>query len=239
MFRYALRPAFTLVELLVVVGIIALLLAILLPTFSGSREFARKAACFNNLQQIAKILEIYADDYSGKYPLAWKLQLWGQEDGPGPDEKAGWMWRIYPYIKQVRAYKCPSFPRKDDQFNYFLGTRAEYAYRTNMGYPRERRRGSVRRSMIEYPAAFVLGGDCNYKPFDIMDCDRDDYSQNCLGWWDTLGGKETNEYWLPYHNRGLNVIFADGHVSWFDRYEPGLMTFSYDDYTDWYSAIHY
>ena len=64
------RPGFTLVELLVVIGIIALLLAILLPTLSRARQAARGVVCANNLRQQAGSMNLYANDYKRWYPAA-------------------------------------------------------------------------------------------------------------------------------------------------------------------------
>ena len=62
------KKNFTLIELLVVIAIIAILAAMLLPALAAAREKARRSACLNNLNQIAKGLESYAGDYSGYLP---------------------------------------------------------------------------------------------------------------------------------------------------------------------------
>ena len=54
------RPAFTLVELLVVIGILALLLSILIPTISRARETANRIKCAANLRAIGQAMQIYA-----------------------------------------------------------------------------------------------------------------------------------------------------------------------------------
>jgi prepilin-type N-terminal cleavage/methylation domain-containing protein/prepilin-type processing-associated H-X9-DG protein len=61
------RSAFTLVELLVVIGIIALLIAILLPALNKARQTAQQTQCASNLHQIGLANQIYAQS-TGYYP---------------------------------------------------------------------------------------------------------------------------------------------------------------------------
>ena len=62
------RPAFTLVELLVVIGIIAVLIALLLPTLSVAREHARVVKCMSNLRQLYVATVMYGNDNQDHWP---------------------------------------------------------------------------------------------------------------------------------------------------------------------------
>jgi prepilin-type N-terminal cleavage/methylation domain-containing protein len=64
--------AFTLSELLVVIGIVALLMGLLVPVLASARASARKIACLANLRQIGVALHSYADDNRGNIPFGPK-----------------------------------------------------------------------------------------------------------------------------------------------------------------------
>jgi prepilin-type N-terminal cleavage/methylation domain-containing protein len=70
--RHTLRRGFTLVELLVVIGIIALLIAMLLPALTRAREAANRAACLSNLRQVHHSFLFYANANKDQVPLGYR-----------------------------------------------------------------------------------------------------------------------------------------------------------------------
>lgn len=94
------RRAFTLVELLVVIGIIALLIAILLPALGAARAQAAGTASLSNLRQLALGLHLYATDHKGAYPV-------GAMPPVSSQPRMRWADFIYPYMRNAEIYMSP------------------------------------------------------------------------------------------------------------------------------------
>ena len=105
---------FTLVELLVVIGIIALLISILLPTLGKAREAAKVAQCLSNIRQMGMAFQMYANEYKDSVPLAHVSSSWWQGYSVWiGTTTAGDKGPLYPfyergYFKQPQALYCPS-----------------------------------------------------------------------------------------------------------------------------------
>jgi prepilin-type N-terminal cleavage/methylation domain-containing protein/prepilin-type processing-associated H-X9-DG protein len=82
---------FTLVELLVVIGIIALLISILLPALSKARQQATSLACQANLHSIGEGIAIYVSDNRGTLPYGWWDGTWPSAGNFNPAYEADWV----------------------------------------------------------------------------------------------------------------------------------------------------
>lgn len=99
------RRAFTLVELLVVIAVVAILAALLLPALSSAKERARQAQCAGHLRQIALATTLYVDDQEDTFP-------WQPEDGLAAKAVGGHGTNYYdflmPYLRNPNVWLCAS-----------------------------------------------------------------------------------------------------------------------------------
>ncbi|QNN21928.1 prepilin-type N-terminal cleavage/methylation domain-containing protein [Planctomycetales bacterium ZRK34] len=128
------RLGFTLIELLVVVAIIALLIAILLPSLSKARDTAKLVACGSNQRQIVTAMMIYGHDNHNMFPFqdARGSQFAKTHALTIQSHRPNWIWSTWPYInKQLNVLSCPSiedtlspsdafYPTEEDYFGYVM-----------------------------------------------------------------------------------------------------------------------
>ena len=69
------KRAFTLVELLVVISVIAVLTAILMPVLGGARQRGKSIVCLSNLRQMAIASQGYINSNDGFYPVAYAQKV--------------------------------------------------------------------------------------------------------------------------------------------------------------------
>ncbi len=130
---------FSLIELLVVIGIIALLSAILFPVFISARHAAGKAKCAANLKQLVLANRLYAQDYDGRFvPAAvdvfegsgghWRWHGW-RETADGRTRFEPEKGPLFPYLgKTAEVKECPLVGLLDRTGNAFESGGGGYGY---------------------------------------------------------------------------------------------------------------
>ncbi len=225
--------AFSLVELIVVIGIMALLAGLVVPAVEVLREKGKETACANNLRQWGTAMGMYLDENRGVFPT----------DGASGDE-AVWYNLLPQYIgvepfstlsargkapcpgigKSV--YVCPSQAIDSELLaKYTGGSQTTYALSYAMNYwinaPKEDVSLSkrMRLSQVKHSDQFVVFSETFDKTLKSVDANPENKS--------ITSAPDFR------HRRRVNVVFADGHVApvrqmdiytqvqWNPHFEPG------------------
>jgi len=213
------RPsAFTLVELLIVIAILAILTAVLLPSLHNARLDSRRAVCLSNLRQLGLATNYYlADNRDAFWRYFWKVpdgRLWWfgfEPDGPGsgtgrPLDRSESVFARYLQTDQDRLL-CPSFPYEAGcYFPKFAVHTTTYGFNILLGPPNTRvptaRRGQFREATS---SIFVLadGAHFDHNPGTneghYIEYKRDTRALSGYG---------------HFRHRGrANVLYLDGHAA--------------------------
>ncbi len=213
--------AFTLIELLLVIAIIALLISILLPALAAARQSAKRTACLSNERQLGIAMGGYQTDnrtfFPGHHTAAESYIVWPP--------------RLRPYVGgEPRVFWCPSSePECKWVYQYQASAKAEYGYEAgekhltsqswfsygynDWGGVREftkpylglgahvgtKEWGEAREISVVVPSQLVMMGDSRSN-----------------GVWDTALDPDDgpdDEWPSPRHFKGPNILWADGHAT--------------------------
>ena len=219
------QNGFTLVELLVVIAVIAILAAILFPVFASVREKARSISCLSNEKQLGLAIMQYVNDYDEVLPPNSNNAPPTYAAGTGSNTSSSWKNLIYPYVKSLQVYECPS----DDWSLGQDGTGIPPSYCVNSD-PTDAITGgalvSPDRPFIPLvsattPVSITLGSLVapaqtigivedgatvdSLRDFNVTDCVYGSSLPSCGGW-----GVQAGRLFI--HGTVSNFLFLDGHV---------------------------
>lgn len=229
---------FTLVELLVVIGVIALLVSLLLPALKGARESARAAICLSNQRQVGLAMLAYAQDFKG-YVAREGIHI----ANVGPiQEYVPWAVAYRPYVDERVSREFGGEP--NDLFAqavYFRCTsRTTSPHRLHYvanGFPFRRpgildsrsltndryRRGLMRLDLVQRPADVIymaeLAEDPNNALYQAWSSNGHATDWYYAQFYDAYQGVHLNpassdcRVTVQRHGRGCNTSYFDGHGS--------------------------
>ncbi len=210
--------AFTLVELLLVVAIVAVLAALLVPALAAVQAKGRRTACLDNLKQSALSFQMYTADNDGKlaqnYPVAQVgSNSWVLGDMKISSDSTNKTFirqgKFFPYASQITLYRCPADPSRTGDaprvrsysMNGWIGSRFMESYLRTNGF----------RTFVRDGELAAVG------PAEIWVI-TDEHEASIDDAWFLVTMDDSQPFAsLPAtrHERSYGLNFADGHAEFF------------------------
>jgi len=219
------RCAFTLIELLIVIAIIAILAALLLPTLGRSKSTAQRIRCVSNLHQLGLATQMYWEENSGicfRYTRGWtnggQLFWFGWmgagAEGERPfDPQAGALW---PYLEGRGIELCPSLNYALSQFK-LKARGAAYGYGYNLHLSSAPGKPPIPVARIRRPSEMIVLADAaQVNTFQAPASPENPMLEEF--YYISTNRMEATVHFRHFEN--ANVAFCDGHVG-MEKMEAG------------------
>jgi len=211
---------FTLIELLVVIGIIALLIALLMPALNAARSQALTVRCQANLHDIGRAMQGYANDYGGRVPRGYYYSpfyeqgyiLWAEA-------LAGYVGHrvevadlsiardgvLAQEFRRIEVYQCPAFPNDESALDYVSSSWVTGTDDSPL----------LAVTRVKRPSEIVYLAEANANRYPEQFWEHDVWQANQLPT-DGTGAKnrETARILNDERHRGqVNLLYFDGHAA--------------------------
>lgn len=181
------RSAFSLIELLVTMSVVATLIAMAAAGWSAALSRSKGASCLHRLRQVGMAALLYASDNDGRLP-----QSQHQSDS--------WFGSLQSYLDGTKLYRCPGDLNKKRNYSYAIND-----FLTPNPYGAESLDYS-RLTTVPSPSATLLMAECQDK-YDASD--HFHFADGDVGY---APAAFSSEVAVTRHNGAANYLFADGHV---------------------------
>lgn len=220
--RYA--EGFSLVELLIIIGVLILLGVLLFPAFNAARKKTQQTNCVTNLQQLSHALTLYTADYDGAYPLMVTGTIVNHQ---AADEAQGWGELLRPYLRQNAFPVCPlrqwldTLPERAKTMSDFSGYAVNARLNRSVGTRSTYYQVGHNEATFAYPACTLTLLEARVGIFELHRPDMihsGEELNNVAGY--RLDASQVDALLKQTpgalrHQGGANNAFADGHVKWF------------------------
>jgi prepilin-type N-terminal cleavage/methylation domain-containing protein len=225
--RSCVRAGFTLVELLVVIGIIAVLIGILAPVVSRARQSAYEAKCQDNLKQLITAFRAFAADHDDQLPGSyWDTQLQLEHNPDHLDWLCGSsvLWSsaptagtLYRYVNNPTIYRCPALdvqePAPTATLGPGAGSNGHFDYVSMLAF------SGARQSNIPNTCRW-MDSTTQFENFPtpiIVEGDAKEMNGRMKDWHATTYSMSHN------HHGGAFYASVDGSVQWINESPGGCM----------------